>query len=231
MAIRRFLPRLLIFLFLLTACAVPFSPLPSNVVMLTPLYPTVEGRCTGAVIDATHVLTAAHCTHTAHRVITPWGQEARVVSYSALPDQDVAVLETDKVLFVEHYAELARAELGVVGTVFGTCPYYWGHQARAALYNGIASINDDDYDQWIMQTNKACGGDSGGVVMQNGKVTGVISAVESDLWFVAIGTVMYAVPSGVAQELLNNEKAVAGQNQDQAGIDPVAAYSPCHHFC
>lgn len=221
--------------FLLTACAIPFSPLPSNVVMLTPLYPSVEGRCTGVVVDATHILTAAHCTRTAHRVITPWGQEARIVSYSALLNQDVALLETDRVLIVERYAVLAHAELGVVGTVFGTCPYYWGHQARAALYNGLVEMPFDegirDYDQWIMQTNKACGGDSGGVVMQNGKVTGVISAVESDLWFVAIGTVMYAVPSDVAQELLNNEQAVAGQNQDQAGIDPVAAHSPCPHLC
>lgn len=209
----------LILAFFLSACAFSYSPLPSNVVMLTALYPAIEGRCTGAVIDPTHVLTAAHCTKSADRVITPLGQEAFVTSYDEWKTEDIAILEVDRALFVQQFAELGRAELGVIGNIFGTCPYYWGHQSRLAAYNGMVEVplvngKIRDYDQWIVQprmgdNSKACGGDSGGVVMQGNKVVGVISAVDSDYWFVAIGTVMYAVPGDIVKDLMTSDQATA----------------------
>jgi hypothetical protein len=39
-----------------------------------------------------------------------------------------------------------------------------------------------------------CGGDSGGVVIQAGKVVGTISAVASNYYFVAYGQTFFTVP-------------------------------------
>lgn len=206
---------------ILCGCSVPFTPMPSSIVMLTPAFPVINGRCTGVIVDATHVLTAAHCVESARRVITPWGQEARIESHEAWPESDIALLKTDRVLLTDHYAELGNAAINTPAQLYGTCPYYWGHQARTVFYGGLFDSPSPDkafamtYGVWYAMPrygdeNKACGGDSGGVVMQDGKVVGIISAIESEYPFWAIGTTIFAIPSQTIEGLLKN----ASQNQN-----------------
>lgn len=207
---------LTVFLFvvlLLSACAPPAS-LPSAVVMLTSSWPDAMGRCTGVVVGPTRVLTARHCLNAVRRVVTPWGQEAFVTRYFASPDADIALLEVDRTLWVPGgYAQFGEARRDIPGRLFGVCPFYWGHQARYALYRGDVSVEMEEgqpevtVSRWLMarlsddQQDSACGGDSGGVIMQEGKVVGITSAVESELWFVAIGRVVYSVPQSKIKEL------------------------------
>lgn len=188
---------------LLAGCALPHG-VPAWLVMLTPGYPTTDGRCTGAALDPYHVLTAAHCVRAVRRVITPAGQEAWIVAARVHATQDVALLTLDRPLITGSYATLAAPQADMVTTVWGVCPYYWGHQARTATYAGRETVSEQrgrpgEYDTWWTlpmdgDTNKVCGGDSGGVVVQQGAVVGLISAVEAEYFWVAIGEHFYTVP-------------------------------------
>lgn len=213
----RHLAGLLIALWLLSGCAVPPASMPPYMVMLTPTWPTLEGRCTGAVVDAKTILTAAHCVNHVSRVVTIYGQEAAIVDAKVSPSHDVALLYTAVPLWVGTFAELANAEVGASAVLWGTCPYFMPHQGRRAMYNGLVDVSLKDggtltFGQWFMLPamgdvrGKACGGDSGGILSQGGKVVGVTSAVASDYIFIAIGSVVFTVPVEHVWELLEVEE-------------------------
>jgi len=195
---------LLSLLSLFAGCTFATVQMPSYVVMLTQLYPSTINRCTGVLVDPTHVLTAAHCVDTVRRVITPDGQEGRVIDYQ-IAKHDMALLELDRIMWVSEYATLGKAHKGEA-QIYGTCPYYWGHQARQAIYAGLwsAQLADGywiDFRVWdTLGSDEVCGGDSGGVVIQNNKVVGITSMVESESWL-SIGTRFYTVPAEVFKEL------------------------------
>jgi hypothetical protein len=118
-----------------------------------------------------------------------------------MPDNDAAILTVNKVLWMVEYATLGEAQPGTA-QFYGTCPYYWGHQARQALYLTrenirIGETTYADFDAWAVvgDDSGVCGGDSGGVAIQDGAVVGTISMVAASVFWVKWGRVFYTVPS------------------------------------
>ena len=198
----------------LTAC-MPAANVPPYLALLTPLLPIGRGTCSGAVISPLEVVTAAHCVPSARRVVTASGQEAFVVASRSLLTHDIAILTVDRKLFVAQFAEFANPALGTQTLVWGYCPYQVSAVPRRAFYNGLTTLTiqdgpEQDYGEWLLPTvpnmsNKLCGGDSGGLAIQHGKVVGVISAVYSDLFFFALGSKAYSVPVGYLERLRGGE--------------------------
>jgi hypothetical protein len=198
-------------LFIVTGCA--SATMPPFLVLITPVLPSGDGLCTGAVVSPTEIVTAGHCAKTAMRVVTVNGQEAWVRSAKISTEHDVAVLTVDRVLWVSAFAEFANPALGVDTIIYGYCPYQVGYVARHAFYDGLLTLRVQsggtwDYGVWILpsipgMSNKICGGDSGSPLTQNGKVVGILAAVESDVFWVALGSTTYSTPVRYAQELLD----------------------------
>lgn len=184
----------------ITGCfALPPNGMPPYLVLLTPVLPGVSGSCTGSIIGPREVLTAAHCVESTKRVVTAYGQEAWISDAHLSSEHDVAIVVTDRVLWVSEFAEFAEPELGVQALLWGYCPYMASHVARRAFYNGLKTIEVQgrlarDFGEWFLIGSKVCGGDSGLSVIQNGKVVGILSAVESEFFWVALGTTAYTVP-------------------------------------
>lgn len=210
----RHLAGLLIALWLLSGCVA--APVPAFLVLLTPPIPGIDGTCTGAAVSPTQIVTAAHCVPSAWRVVTATGQEARVVGAVVSQEHDIAVLTVDRTLWLSDFAEFARPELGVEAQAWGFCPWQVSFVARHAFYNGLTTETVEggatlDYGEWILPaipgtSNKFCGGDSGLPLVQHGKVVGILSAVQSDFFFIALGSRAFTVPVEHAWELLEVEE-------------------------
>lgn len=187
---------------LLGGCSPAFGTMPAYIVLLTPPYPVLN-RCTGAALDSTHVLTAAHCVEEMTRGVTAYGQEVRVIAALSWPVYDVALLTVQPEMAIYQFAQLGSPVPTLPAKVWGNCPYYFSHVPRMAWYSGVESVEfangaTHTYDGWWTAPrtgdgNKVCGGDSGGVLTQGGTVVGMTSAVLQDTYFVKIGRHFYTV--------------------------------------
>jgi hypothetical protein len=204
---------LLLVAFFLTGCAVYYVVMPTTVVLLTEMMPSM-GTCSGTLVGPKLILTAAHCAEHVDRVVTPLAQETRILSYTLSSTADIAILHTNTPLWIaDHdFATTVTPQIGDIGVLFANCPWYPEHVQRSLLYMGrtVAEIQENVFvqgDWWRVlpnrgSINRVCGGDSGAAILVDGKVAGVVSMVASELYFVALGVDVFAVPAYEVDKLL-----------------------------
>lgn len=200
---------LLIVLLSLCGCVPSEAPatMPEWVVMLTSGFPSLDYRCSGALIDSTHVITAFHCGHQAVRAASPTDQEAMIDAIESTTG-DITVLRLRHPIVLSEYAPLARVDPRQHGYVYGTCPFYWSHVPRSLQYSQAVTVPSDQlqpntYSLWVSTSSKeaVCGGDSGGVIVQHGAVVDIIDAVYSETPYFAYGYYIFSIPVLMPEQL------------------------------
>lgn len=205
---RKFWPLLIFLSFLVNGCLYQRQAPPDYMVMLTGLYPDSQNRCTGALYDPWTILTVAHCANSNDlgRAVTQNGQQATYHALAVWVREDFALLRLDHPLFTTEYANLGAPDVRKTAFIYGTCPLYFPQNPKPATYVGIEHVGQirpyRDYDHWHTLNEMVCGGDSGGFAVQDGKIVGFTSAVESDNPFISLGTEVYLVPVEYIRGLL-----------------------------
>lgn len=175
----------LLCLLFLAGCAtmVPAAPLPPWVAVVE----TGEGRrCTGFVVNPTTVVGAAHCNHP-DLLVKARGKEVPVkVVYSDDID-DIAVLSLARPLRLSGYAAFASPHPLRPAFVFGSCPEYTLETPRRIF----AATQQNDLLVWWVDDGVVCGGDSGGPVVQDGEVIGIVLLATSNfVWLAPSSTIL-----------------------------------------
>jgi hypothetical protein len=190
----------------------PAGPLPEYVVILTPSVPYHNGRCTGIALDAWHILTADHCFGEVdlRRVMTQYGQEARVTPINQWPEVDAALLRTNVPLILPEYATFAAPDLEEPAEIYGGCEFFLLSVPRRLHFvqeQQLTTWQDGETrnaQQWRAVDLRVCGGDSGGPVIQNGKVIGLTHAVLAEILWIPYGANMFLIPADDFVDLLED---------------------------
>ncbi len=143
------------------------------------------------------ILTANHCREFT-RVVTQWGQENKAsVEREYLPS-DMVVMKTDSILLLRAYAQIAEPDIEQPAAIFGNCPRYFSHMPRMVSYVGTENIEPGGVEaysaqRWRSYNGQLCGGDSGGPVIQEGHLIGIVSAVETKIPWLIQGNDVFIV--------------------------------------
>lgn len=165
---------LLTIFFIVTACASP--QVPEYVVRLT----SPDNRiCTGMLFDEHQVYTADHCfKNKLDTVYTQDGRDSGFTFVSRNPVEDVVVLRTTSPLTMTTYAAFAQPDPFRVAYAYGACHHFGLGVAKPVFYQGHIDFPDKPYCTVWVSLVPVCGGDSGGVLVQDGKVVGMIQSVD-----------------------------------------------------
>lgn len=202
---------------LLAGCNAPLPPRPAYVVLLTTRYPSDLGRCGGVAVNATRVVTVAHCTPGRARVVALDGQEALITQMARWPDHDLALLRITPPLRLSVYAEFGSPLLFVPAALYGACTHYATEAPRRLYYAAGVSISVAGgpiwrYEDWWLLpagiANRACPGDSGSPIIQSGRVVGLVAGYD-DWEGKKLGRRVFAVPAATIEQLLAAQEAYA----------------------
>ncbi len=176
-------------LFLAGCAVVPTAGVPAYVVLVTPDVHTGHNRCTGVALDARRVLTTDHCLADPwmRRVLAQTGQEVRITSIARYPAQDAAIATLSAPLLLPAYARFAPADTKRPALLYGGCAHYLLAVPRAVHYveESLTISLSPPYlrraQHWRSHDRRICGGDSGGVAVQDGAVVGLTHMVELEV--------------------------------------------------
>lgn len=208
-------------LILLVACVPPAKvippgePLPIWVVLITGPLPDVEGRCTGVALSEELILTARHCfkpeAHSLKRLVTQLGQEVfRFEVVVEVKELDTIVLRVSQPLKLPAFAVLSTPHYNQPALIFGACPRYLMNVARRADFveeheTRFSSGERYPAEKWHIQVNVICGGDSGGPAVQDGRMVGMLHAIDADIPWIAMGENVYLISAKRMVEALAGE--------------------------
>lgn len=212
-------------LMLLSGCAAPArTEMPSYIVMLTEgNVLQTDKRCTGAAISPYRVVTARHCVEggDADRLVTQYGQELKPYVLATWDDADVALLGVHVPMLLESYASFRDALTTNPAEAFGVCPLYFSHVPREVHYHHseimqvAGPINGGTRPRpcamWVSHFDAICGGDSGGVLVQDGEPVAMTVAVRTPIWFYNFGYETCAIPSFVINKKLDEFEKVGAE--------------------
>lgn len=173
---------------LLIGCVNPVPLELDYIVMLTTPIPSSDARCTGFLIDSTTIVTANHCIKYVTRAVNIYGEESPVKTAIQWDDMDVAIVRSKYPFYARSYAAIGKPDKNRAAEAWGMCPHFMGIKPRFVKFKSSMEITAHpgvltiDVDQWITDA-LICGGDSGGIIVQNNQVVGLINATEINfLW-------------------------------------------------
>ena len=179
---------------------------PPYLVMITSESTKFWHQCGGIQVNSNTVITVAHCLPKDvinKRILTQYNQTLWFSEYTKLESLDLAIIKTSVPLYTEEYPTFGSPKPGLVDT-YGLCAQQFYFNSRPAAFinnmeflpsfhealqrtrnkeNQIPLMDEfySVYDTYSLQ-NSICLGDSGGIVLQDGKVVGMIEDIFPLLW-------------------------------------------------
>ena len=187
---------------------------PDYLVKLTPQYAGGKGSCTGMLLYPDVVLTAGHCTEL-KRVVTWGGDEAYVVDRVESGITDMALLVLDREIHTVYRPEFGDVDHEKPARFYGLCPMQWGASPRWGWHVERVRYPYEDsgpyVDNWQMSegfrlSNMICGGDSGGLVMQENKIVGILSGIYVWFPYQQSGDEVVTIPTQYVDEMVERLK-------------------------
>jgi len=209
---------------------------PPYLVLITADEAQIVHLCGGIQTSSNIVITAAHCLPKNiinKKILTQYNQTLWFSKYTTFESLDIAIIKTDVPLYTEEYPKFDKPHSGLVDT-YGLCPTQFYYNSRVAAYIDSMELLPNFrealertrskssemplmsqfysvYNTYSLQ-NSICLGDSGGIVLQDGKVVGIIDAIFPMLWLKKSQYVA-ALNGDTIYTLLSETGSLAGVNK------------------